>query len=308
MISDFSFILEVFSYFYVLWRIVLGALVIALLFSSYMAVYTAGLTSSDFSLFIIFPRHGYPPRGNADLLLMVIGDKTSSFRGVVTDENCRMFIYWTEMQGEAAVIYCSNDGVADVTIYVNEDGLPFGKAGINGMDVAQEIILAMAYGERKANTAFVIDYDAGRKIDNLTLIRVKQSIDGIDILDSGFELVVDESSGKIHKLIAYRIYGLDKLTEVPKPSYDMLFDILGYLNIDSHAEEINVRGLMICGSDTAYYVAVGRVAAALIKANSWDVLGLYVFDEKGGKEVITPSSCGNVWLGFPENWYKPVPA
>ena len=290
------------------WRVILGVLVAALMFSTYMVVYTSRLNSSEFNLTVIFPNSGLSPRDNADLLLHIIGDKTSYFNGVINDDDCRVFVYWTEKQGSIAVIYCRDENIADAMVYVNDEGLPLGRAGINGMDAAQEVILSLAYGVKKAKTAFVIDYSRSERVENLTLVKVRQSINGLLILGSGFEITVDETRKRIHRLTAYHIYGLEELVEAPEPRYEALSNTLRHININPLDTMFNVRGLAVCGGDTAFFITIDRVALALVEANTGEVLGLYVFDEEGGLEVITPRGCRVDWLGLPENWYKPISA
>lgn len=269
-------------------------MVVAFLFSSYMVFYTLEAKRPSFRLSVIFPRGGYSPSDNVDALLTAIGDGVSSFRGVVDRGGCRVFSYLTEKMGRASAVYCSGEDVANVIAYVNEAGLPFGRAGINGMDVAQEIILHLAYAGERARTGFVIYYSG--RAGNLTSVKVSQLIKGLEVLGSGFELVVDEKGRRIHELTVYRIYGVDEEMNPPKPSYEKLYRLLRYINIQSR--EFDLRGLIVCGEE-AFFIEVEEIALALTSVDTGDVLGLYVFDEEGGREVVAPEGCAVDWLGLP---------
>ena len=210
-------------------------------------------------------------------------------------------VYETAKGGLVSLSICGNTSPSSFT-YVNERGLPFGRAGINGVDVAQEIILELAYGKRKARTSFVISMQDAE--NGLTLVTVRQSVSGLRIVNGGFKMLVDEKAGKLHMLVMHTIYGVEIGMDFAKPNYERLEQLLHKLNIKG---ELRIGGLMLCGDRTAYFVEVGKSALALVDMRG-GVLGLYVFDEKAGVEVMNPRGCRVEWLTLPENGYETLPA
>ena len=286
-----------------MWRVALTLLTGLLLFSMYMTFYTYTLDSNVSRLFIFFPKEGYSVE-EVDRVLKILGDSLLlNAASLGSDSYCGWRFYETALGGVVRLFKCGTDNPNSFT-YVNEKGLPFGKAGINGIDLAQEIILVLAYGKERAWTSFVIDTKREDGDSSLALITVRQSVAGFRVLGGGFDMLVDEEEGRLYKLVMHVIYGIDERKSPPKPDYETLLNVLRRLNIKGEPKPV---GLLLCGGDTAYFTEVADIALALVSLDG-RLLGLYVFDENAGTEVIKPNGCRIDWLSLPKNRYEPFPA
>jgi len=214
------------------------------------------------------------PNVLAEALAAALDDHITSRPRLRPLAKCESYVYETERTNMVEVTYCR--GVLSRLSYFNTAGSRLTILESSYSDAVEEIMRRISNSPNLELEFLVEELGGYSFVDD---VRGYQSVGGMKIQQSGFDLLLDKQSGVMRVFVLYPFYQIDPpLAQVPSPNYAELETLLSQQGLVYG--EPRVKWLEVCLGSLLYSLRIpfadGDYAEALVEVGTGNVLALTV--------------------------------